>query len=174
MSKTLGGSGLTTTIQTYSCAPVARRRSAMRPQKLKIESTKCHPGIEFAATTSGLSHVVHIHHPVCRLSGQGLQIIRRSHWIGTNASMDPSKIPLSRPPPGTTSNFVDPPDLTPNVIACHTILLFFTTVCVFIRLYTRKIIQKRVGFDECKSRLACAPSCKRILIFAKTFASYPG
>ena len=55
------------------------------------------------------------------------------------------------PPLGITPNFVNPPDQTSDTIVLHTICLFFVTVCVFIRLYTRQFIGHVTGIEDCES-----------------------
>lgn len=55
------------------------------------------------------------------------------------------------PPPGQKANFVDPPNQTASTIALHTICLSLVTLCVAMRLYTRKIINHQLGLDDCKA-----------------------
>ena len=57
---------------------------------------------------------------------------------------------LVPPPPGEVANFVDPPTEQANNIALHVVMLFFVTVCVAIRVYTRAFITRKVELDDCE------------------------
>lgn len=67
-------------------------------------------------------------------------------------------------PPGQVANFVNPATKTGSNIALHTVMLFFVTLCVGIRLYTRQYITRQLGLDDCKRSLTklfpCADICK--------------
>lgn len=56
-------------------------------------------------------------------------------------------------PPGQVANVVNPPTLLGSNIALHTVLLFFVTLCVAIRLYTRRFITHQLGLEDCKMSL---------------------
>jgi hypothetical protein len=58
-------------------------------------------------------------------------------------------IPVLPPPPGVQSNWVNPENQKDAMIATHTICLFFVTLCVCIRLYTRRFIAGKLGLDDC-------------------------
>ena len=57
------------------------------------------------------------------------------------------------PPPGQQANFVDPPDQQTPTIALHTVCLFFVTLCVVIRIYTRRFVHRHLGIDDCETRI---------------------
>lgn len=56
-------------------------------------------------------------------------------------------------PPGQVANFVNPPTLLNSNIALHTVMLFAVTLCVAIRLYTRRFITHQLGLEDCKKSL---------------------
>lgn len=64
--------------------------------------------------------------------------------------VDLSKIPLAKPPPGVTSNFVNPPSLATPVIVVNVILLCLMVPVVVLRVYTRARIVRHVDWDDCK------------------------
>lgn len=53
-------------------------------------------------------------------------------------------------PSGQIANFVNPETKTGSNIAFHSVMLFFVTLCVGIRLYTRQFITHQLGLDDCK------------------------
>ena len=53
------------------------------------------------------------------------------------------------PPVGATLNSKDPPSLMAQDIALHTICLFFVTLFLMIRVYTRRITNQRLRWDDC-------------------------
>ncbi|KAM0806082.1 hypothetical protein BDR22DRAFT_786932, partial [Usnea florida] len=55
---------------------------------------------------------------------------------------------LAPAPPGQVANFVNPVTQTGSNIALHTVMLFFITLCVAIRLYTRHFITRQLGLDD--------------------------
>ena len=61
---------------------------------------------------------------------------------------------VSPPPPGLVANFVNPETQTGSNIALYTVLLFFVTLCVIIRLYTRHFLTQQLGLDDCKKSLS--------------------
>lgn len=54
------------------------------------------------------------------------------------------------PPLGVTPNFVNPPSLLKSHIAIHTVFLGLDTLCLAMRLYTRKFIQRKLALDDCE------------------------
>ena len=54
------------------------------------------------------------------------------------------------PPPGITPNLVNPSDHTKESIILHTVCLTLVTIAVGIRLYTRALITRKIGADDCK------------------------
>lgn len=67
------------------------------------------------------------------------------------AAMDPSQMPAAPPPPGHTPDFDTHDNYKHRNIILHPIVLAFTTVVVLIRLYTRAVVKKKFGVDDCKS-----------------------
>lgn len=70
------------------------------------------------------------------------------------ASSSRQPVSLVPPPSGLESNFVNPPTQTAGTIALHTTCLSLATLCVAIRIYTRKFIMHDVGLDDCKNVLS--------------------
>ncbi len=58
-------------------------------------------------------------------------------------------LPALAPPPGVTPNFIDPPNLRQPWLAVVQITL--ATLAVFMRLFTKKFVVKRVLIDDCES-----------------------
>ena len=56
-------------------------------------------------------------------------------------------------PPGQVANFVNPPTKMGSNIVLRTVMLFFVTLCVGVRLYTRQFITHQLGLDDCKHPL---------------------
>jgi hypothetical protein len=65
-------------------------------------------------------------------------------------TMDPSKLPAVPPPPGVVPNFNNPDNYKHHNIVLHTVVLTITSVAVLVRLYTRAIIKKKFGVDDCE------------------------
>ena len=59
-----------------------------------------------------------------------------------------AKIPAGRPPPGVKPNFVDPPSLKGSVIAVNVVFMALATTVVALRIYTRRVLIKRFGWDD--------------------------
>ena len=58
--------------------------------------------------------------------------------------------PAGPPPPGVHSNFIDPVDRAPNLIACNVILLVVSTLIVGARIASRTLLTDwRLGWDDC-------------------------
>lgn len=53
------------------------------------------------------------------------------------------------------ANFENPETQAASNIALHTVMLFFVTLCVTIRIYTRFFITRQLGLDDCKETLLC-------------------
>lgn len=66
----------------------------------------------------------------------------------TATTIDPTKIPIFSPPPGVTSNFINPHTYRRESVATHVILLSITTFALLIRLYTRGWIKGRLRLDD--------------------------
>ena len=66
---------------------------------------------------------------------------------------DLSKIPALDPPPGITSNFLDPVNRANiTVIPCAGIVAVMI-LFVFLRMYTKIYITHSTGWDDCKITL---------------------
>ena len=63
--------------------------------------------------------------------------------------MDLSHTPAGRPPPGVHPNFVDPESLRDSVIAINVLFLVLATLAVVMRLYTKQMIARAIGWDDC-------------------------
>ena len=95
-----------------------------------------------------------------------------------STSTIPASMPAAPPPPGKQSNFVNPQTSMKGAIALHTVCLFFVTLCVPIRLYTRQFITRKLGLDDGKKfslsslqvpmliiySFVCPRICKMIMI----------
>ncbi|KAI4284885.1 MAG: hypothetical protein L6R38_001094 [Xanthoria sp. 2 TBL-2021] len=55
---------------------------------------------------------------------------------------------ISPPPLGEMANFENPETQAASNIALHTVMLFFVTLCVTIRIYTRFFITRQLGLDD--------------------------
>ncbi|EPE31836.1 hypothetical protein GLAREA_11918 [Glarea lozoyensis ATCC 20868] len=51
-------------------------------------------------------------------------------------------------PPGTVSNYINPPDQMTGVIILHTTCLTIVTLSLTLRLYTRKFIVRKLAIDD--------------------------
>lgn len=57
--------------------------------------------------------------------------------------------PAGTPPAGVQSNFDNPANLNTIIYLTKTIALTLTTVAIFIRIYTRHVIIRSLGYDDC-------------------------
>ena len=72
--------------------------------------------------------------------------------------------PAGLPPVGVSSNFADPVNRAPNLIACNIVLLVVSVLIVGARLLSRTILTDwRLGWDDCTSTFQ-AFSMKALLI----------
>lgn len=53
-------------------------------------------------------------------------------------------------PPGVSANLVNPPDHTRDFIILHTICVALVTTAVGVRFFTRALITRKVGLDDCE------------------------
>ena len=58
-------------------------------------------------------------------------------------------VPAAPAPPGHVHNLVDGETKKGSNIALHTVMLFFVTLSVGVRLYTRRFITHQLGVDDC-------------------------
>lgn len=59
-------------------------------------------------------------------------------------------IPVINPPPGTTSNFVNPKTVAPGLIAINAVFVPLMLISVAIRVYVKGSILRAIGWDDCK------------------------
>ena len=70
--------------------------------------------------------------------------------------MDPAAMekllegPGLKPPPGIIPNFIDPPSLYGINIAVNSTCLIVATICVAIRAYTKFVIMRIHGWEDCE------------------------
>lgn len=63
--------------------------------------------------------------------------------------MNPHIVPAGQPPPDVYSNFVDPVNNAPNLVACNIVLLIISTFLVAARLISRTYLTDwRLGWDD--------------------------
>lgn len=72
---------------------------------------------------------------------------RLNHTI---AEIMSTQVGMKPAPAGQTVNFVDPPTQTAANIAMYTVMLVACTLCLAVRMYTRKTINRSFGFDDGK------------------------
>lgn len=58
--------------------------------------------------------------------------------------------PALSPPPGVTSNFIDPPSRKLNLIVLESVFVPLMLQAVLVRIYVRGRITKRWEWDDCK------------------------
>ena len=58
-------------------------------------------------------------------------------------------LPALFPPPGVTSNFVNPETRGPALVVTSAICITLMVVCVAVRFYTKIHIKKTWGWDDC-------------------------
>lgn len=61
-----------------------------------------------------------------------------------------ANIPVLPPPVGVLSNFVNPKNLAPSLIAVNATFLPLMIIAVAIRIYSRGLIVHALGWDDCK------------------------
>lgn len=64
--------------------------------------------------------------------------------------MDMSKTPAAPPPPGVTPNFDNPEGSEYEIYSISIALCLTATLTLMGRLYTRAVILRAVGLDDCK------------------------
>lgn len=66
-------------------------------------------------------------------------------------------IPARMPPPGVTSNFIDPVNTGYQQTICNVLCSIFVAIFVGMRIYTRVKLVKCVSWDDCKhSNSSCS------------------
>lgn len=79
-----------------------------------------------------------------------LAYCQRSSLSNIMAAPTASDKPAMKPPRGQTSNFVDPPSQSYVIIVSSVFFLVITTPFLILRIYTRKFINRRLWWDDCK------------------------
>lgn len=59
-------------------------------------------------------------------------------------------VPARLPPPGVTSNLIDPVSTAYQQTICNVICVIFVTLFVGMRIYTRIKLVRCVSWDDCK------------------------
>ena len=59
--------------------------------------------------------------------------------------------PAGTPPVGITPNFDGPPNLNAFVTLTLTFCVTFTTLAVFMRMYTKLFLIRSIAYEDCKS-----------------------
>ena len=60
-----------------------------------------------------------------------------------------AQMPVAPPPPGVASNFVDPPTTAPMAYGVMSLALVIMVSAVTMRFYTRAVVVKSFGADDC-------------------------
>lgn len=60
------------------------------------------------------------------------------------------RLPGLKPPPGVTPNFVNPDNYQGSIIAIIVICLTPATIVTAVRVYTKLVIIKSFGLEDCK------------------------
>ena len=77
-------------------------------------------------------------------------------------------LPAGPPPVGISSNFFDPVDRAPNLIACNIVLLIFSVIIVGARILSRTVLTDwRLGWDDCMQPIL-APLSKYLTDLGQT------
>ena len=67
----------------------------------------------------------------------------------SNASYKPAALP----PPGAVSDFNAPDTLWKWNVLCQIMCLSITTILVPLRMYTKSMVMRRVGWEDCMGSL---------------------
>ena len=58
--------------------------------------------------------------------------------------------PAGTPPAGVVPNFATPPNLHVYINLTLTLCFIFATLACIIRMYTRMVLVRSVGYDDCR------------------------
>ena len=72
--------------------------------------------------------------------------------------IDLSKIPVMKPPPGMTSNFINPPSIGNTIIIVTVIFVTLMLGFVVVRIYTRGFLNRSFGLDDCEQLCQVLPT----------------
>ena len=73
--------------------------------------------------------------------------------------VDLNKVPIQAPPPGTVSNFVNPPSFAPAVAGVSIVIIVLEVFVVAARLYTNSQSRRKIWLDDCKTLHDGSGSC---------------
>ena len=102
---------------------------------------------------------IHKHHIFAFSSLNGTPILELTVMAQT-AQHDPVSsldgMPAAPPPPGVVPNFINPANQSSIMSATWITCLTVATVSVWLRMYTKFIINKSHGYEDCKPSLFLA------------------
>lgn len=61
----------------------------------------------------------------------------------------PPFLGLGPPPPGVTPNFANPESIFTRVLTSHLVTLSLACIFILMRVWTRVIVTRAVGWDDC-------------------------
>lgn len=62
-----------------------------------------------------------------------------------------SEIPLAELPADITSNFIDPPSLTPVIVIINVVMITWVIIFVIVRLFINTQAKRHLRVEDCKS-----------------------
>ena len=92
---------------------------------------------------------------LCLLSNSMLLSEVQPNTSYTMAGQVPKQMPAMKPPPGVTPNFVNPESLRTYWILMMCMCLTFSTMFVFMRMYTKLVLIKSHGWEDCELKTRC-------------------
>ena len=66
------------------------------------------------------------------------------------SNADLSKIPAMKPSSGVTPNFINPPSIGNAIIVVNVVFLTLMLGFVILRIYTKGVFTRSLGWDDCK------------------------
>ena len=83
------------------------------------------------------------------LSTSKIRIVFMDSLTASDHSSTDVTPPSLLPPPGVTSNFINPVSHGPALVITSAVCITLMIICVTIRLYTKFYIRKTWGWDDC-------------------------
>lgn len=80
-------------------------------------------------------------------------------------SSAPPQMGALPPPPGVTPNFIDPYSIGDGLKAAGILFVVLTTLSTALRLYTKLLIIKTHGWEDCKFEHFTPVAVKKTLFF---------
>ena len=68
------------------------------------------------------------------------------------ATRDTADLPVA--PPGVTPNYIDPPNSGYALIVACLLTLVMAAIAVAVRVFTKVVILRKTGLDDCKLELS--------------------